>query len=163
MRFLLEPGAAQHRRDGFRPLRADQDSTLHPALRSTIQGQPEFAAWVPSSLCFFYVDTVAVAGRTITSRNAHRPQMIAVWTLAASEQGSGARRDVVLGFSAGSSQIVRAAEAVRLRIHEAASKVSRSPESTNEVHEVRIGKTRLVWNGREAGDSSRVEQPVEES
>jgi hypothetical protein len=162
VRFLIEPGvAAKHRREGFRPLRADQDQSLHPALRGVINAQPEFAAWTPSSLCFFYVDTVVVAGRRIAEKNARRVQMIGVWTVATTEQGG--RRDLVLDFFAGNPQVVRGAESVKLRIREAKSRVSTAHESSDELHDVRIGKTRLVWTGRETGDSNKVEAPIEEA
>jgi hypothetical protein len=161
IRFLVEPAmAAKHRRDGYRPLRASEDSTLHPALRGVIERQAEFAGWTPSSLCFFFVDTVNLGGRTIVAKNTRNPQMVGVWILAMAEQGSGAPRDVVLDLSSGSAQVVRAAEAVKLRIREASSKVTESRDTSNEVQEVRLGRTRLVWNGRAAGDSARLEQPT---
>jgi hypothetical protein len=164
VRFLVAPSAAvQQLRGGFRPIRADQDRALHPALRSAIEGQPEFGSWTPSSLCFFYLDTISVAGRTMVAKKGGKPQMIGVWTLAAAEQGSGSRRDLVLDLFTGSAQVVRAAEAGKLRVREAASRTSLMPDSSNELHEVRVGKTRLVWTGRAVGDSARVEQPIEES
>jgi hypothetical protein len=164
VRFLIAPSAAAPQlRSGFQPIRADQDQALPPALRGVIEGQPEFGSWTPSSLCFFYLDTVSLAGRTIVAKKGGRPQMIGVWTVAASEQGSGSRRDLVLDLSAGSAQVVRAAEAGKLRVREAASRTSLMPDSSNEMHEVRVGKTRLVWTGRAVGDSARVEQPIEES
>jgi hypothetical protein len=164
VRFLIEPGSASKAsRPGYRVLRADQDQSLHPALRSVLEGQPEFASWTPSSLCFFYVDTVTVGGRVIAEKNARKPQMIAVWTLPTVAQGRGVRHDLVLEFSAGSPQVVRAAEAVKLRMREASSRISLSADSTEEVHDVRIGKTRLVWTGRPAGDSTKVTEPIQES
>jgi hypothetical protein len=134
VRFLIEPGSASKAsRPGYRVLRADQDQSLHPALRSVLEGQPEFASWTPSSLCFFYVDTVTVGGRVIAEKNARKPQMIAVWTLPTVAQGRGVRHDLVLEFSAGSPQVVRAAEAVKLRMREASSRISLSADSTEEV------------------------------
>ena len=164
MRFLIEPrSASKASRAGYRALRADQDQSLHPALRSVLEGQPEFASWTPSSLCFFYVDTVTVGGRVIAEKNARKPQMIAVWTLPTVEQSRGVRRNVVLEFSAGSPRVVQAAEAVKLRMREASSRISLSPDSTEELHDVKIGKTRLVWTGRPAGDSTKVTEPIQES
>jgi hypothetical protein len=164
VRFLIEPAAAAKLGpDGYRRLRADQDRSLHPALRGLIGSQPEFAPWIPSSLCFFYADTVTVGGRRIAAKNARKPQMVAVWTLAAADQGSGARRDLVLDLSAGSGQVVRAAEAVKLRIRESKSAVSTLPESSDELHDLKIGKTHLVWSGHATGDSTRVGQPIQEN
>lgn len=162
VRFLIAPKeAARYAEAGLRPIRADQDQSLHPALRSIIEGQPEFASWTPSSLCFFYLDTVSLGGRTMTARKGGKPQMISAWTLATSGQG-GTRRDLALELTAGSAQTVRAAEAVRLRVREAGSKISQVPEGTDELHVVKMGKTRLVWTGRAVGDSTRVDQPIEE-
>lgn len=163
VRFLLEPGsAAKARRQGYRPIRADQDQSLHPALRNVLEAQPEFASWTSSSLCFFHVDTVSLAGRTIAEKNARKAQMIAVWTIAAMEQGSGARRDLVLDLIAGNPRVVRAAEAAKLQIREATS-VSRTTENADELHDVKVGKTHVVWTGRPTGDSTKVEQPLQES
>jgi hypothetical protein len=162
--FLVDPGtAAKLRRDGYRPIRADRDQSLHSALRGVTGTQPEFAAWIPSSLCLFYVDTITVGGRTMVERNARKPQMIVIWTLATAEQGSGTRRDLVLHASASSSRVVRAAEASKLRIREARWAVSRVPNSPDELHDLKIGKTHLVWSGRAVGDSTPIEQPIRES
>lgn len=164
VRFLIAPAAAaQQLRGGFRPIPADKDRALHPALRSVIESQPEFGSWTPSALCFFYLDTVSMGGRTIAAKKGGRPQVIGVWTLAASEQGSGSRRDLVLDLSAGSAQLVRAAQAGKVGVREASSRTSLMPDSSNELHEVKVGKTRLAWTGRAVGDSARVEQPIEES
>jgi hypothetical protein len=164
VRFLTEPGvAARQSRDGYRPVRADQDQALHPALRGLVEAQSEFAAWVPSALCFFYVDSVTVGGRTVAEKNARKAQLVSVWTIATSEQGRGTRRDLVLDISASNSRVVRNAEAVKLRIREGEVSVSRPPDKPDEVHNTKIGKTRLVWTGRVAGDSSKVEQPIEEA
>jgi hypothetical protein len=151
------------RREGYRPVRADQDSTLHPALRGVLDGQPEFASWTPSSLCFYYADTISVGNRNIAEKNARKPQMLAVWSLPSVEQRSGARRDLVLELIVGSSRLSQAVKATRLSIRQASSAISQLPESEDELHNFRIGKTRLVWTGRAAGDSSRIEHPIKES
>lgn len=163
MRFLIAPAEAAHQAQaGFRPVRADQDQSLHPALRSVIEGQPEFASWTPSSLCFFYLDTVSLGGRTMAARKGSKPQLISVWTLATSGQAGAGRRDLALQLSAGSAQTVRAAEAVRLRVREAELRISQVPEGIDEMQEVKMGKTRLTWTGRAVGDSTQVSQPIEE-
>jgi hypothetical protein len=67
------------------------------------------------------------------------------------------------GVPAGSAQVVRAAEAVKLRIRESKSAVSTLPESSDELHDLKIGKTHLVWSGHATGDSTRIEEPIQES
>ena len=96
VRFLIEPGAAgKHAKQGTRLLRADQDSSLHPALHAVIGEQPEFARWIPSSLCLFYSDAIRLGGRRFGGKDSRKQQMIGVWTVAAVEPG-GARQDLVL-------------------------------------------------------------------
>ncbi len=164
VRFLLDPSLARRvPREGARLLPASRDETLHPALRSVIEGQPDFASWPASSLCLFYGDAVNVGGRRFVSKNPRKRPMIGVWAVAASEQGSGARGDLVLDFFGVGGGLVHAAGAAKVKLTEAQSSVSKLPGTDNDLYEVKIGKTRLVWNGRAVGDSTRVERPIAES
>jgi hypothetical protein len=164
VRFLIEPRmAGRELRDGFLLLRADQDDALHPALRQVIETQPEFASWVPSSLCFYHLDAVQLGDRRIAEKDPRKAQMLGLWSLATAERGTRARRDLVLNMYASRQRLVRAAEAARVRLHEAKSVVSDAIDTTADQYSVEIGKTLLVWNGRTAGDSSRVDRPIEES
>ena len=149
--------------NGARFLPASRDETLHPALRGVIDGQPEFAAWTPSSLCLFYADALTLGGRRVGGKDPRKRPMIGLWTVAAAEQGSGARRDVVLDFFGVGGGLVQAARNAKVKFSEAQSSVSKVPGTDNELYNVKIGKTRLVWNGRAVSDSTRVEQPIQES
>jgi hypothetical protein len=164
VRFLVEPRlATKELRRGFVLLPANQDQTLHPALRQTLNEQPEFGAWTPSSLCFYHLDAVQVGTRQIAEKDPRRDQMIGVWSLATTEKGAVSRRDLVLGLFASRGSLVRAAEGARIRLHDAQVAVSDAADTTADLYSVKIGKTLLVWNGRPAGDSTRVEQPIQES
>jgi hypothetical protein len=164
VRFLLEPTMARRAlRDGAGPLPASRDETLHPALRGVIEGQPEFATWTPSSLCVFYGDTLDLGGRRFGAKDRRKRRMIGLWTIAASVQGSGGRRDVVMDFFGAGGGLVHAAAFAKVKLSEAQSSVSKVPDTDNDLYDVKIGKTRLSWNGRAVGDSTRVEQPIQES
>jgi hypothetical protein len=164
VRFLLDPTVARRGlRAGTRPLAASQEETLHPALRGVIDGQPEFAGWTSSSLCLFYGDALTLGGRRFGGKDPRKQQMIGLWTVAVSEQGSGARQHVVLDFFGVGGGLVQAAGNAKVRFRQAKSSVSKVPGTDNELYAVKIGKTRLTWNGRAAGDSTRVEQPIQES
>jgi hypothetical protein len=89
--------------------------------------------------------------------------MIGMWAVAATEQGTGARRDVLVDFFGVGGGLVQAAGNTKVKLSEAQSSVSKVPGTDNELYAVKIGKTRLTWNGRAAGDSTRVEQPIQES
>jgi len=162
VRFLIDPAAAgKQLRPGTRLLRADQDTSLHQALSTVIQSQPEFSAWTPSSLCLYYADAIRVGGRRFSSKDPRRRQMLGMWAIAAIEQGGG-RRDIVVVLFATNEEFVHSADMAKIKATEARSRASIVAATGNDLYDVRIGKTRLVWNGRAAGDSTRVDRPIQE-
>jgi hypothetical protein len=161
--FLVDPRREFSQLDkGFTPIPATRYQDLHPALGQIIQAQPEFASWTPSRLCFYYLSAVRAGNRRISDKDARKPQMIAVWTLGATQQRSGMPRNLVLGLYAGSDRLAHTAGATRIRVREVKSGFSKDPETGTDRHSVKIGKTLLVWNGRAAGDSTRVADPITE-
>jgi hypothetical protein len=164
VRFLVEPRrASRDLEKGFRLIRADQDRTLHPALKQAIRSQPEFANWAPSNLCFYFTDAVQVGTRRVAEKNPRNFQMLATWTLGTQEEKSNTRRDMVLDMYANRGSLIRAADAARVRIREAQSVVTDQPDSTADLYSVKLDRTLLIWNGRPTGDSTRIERPIEES
>ena len=87
--------------------------------------------------------------------------MLGVWAVASTEQG-GNRRDLVLELFGASGELAHSAEQAKVKLREARSSRSRPAQSDNDLYDVRVGKTRLIWNGRPTGDSTRVEGPVRE-
>lgn len=132
-------------------------------MRQTLEQQPEFGSWTPSSLCFYHLDAVQVGNRLIAEKDSRKDQIMAVWTLAATERGAASRRDLVLGLFAGRGSLIRAAAAARVRLHQAEVSAAAAVDTTAGHYSVRIGKTLVVWTGRPAGDSARVEQPLQEA
>jgi hypothetical protein len=164
VRFLVDPRlATKELRAGFVLLRADQDQTLHPALRQTLKEQPELGSWTPSSLCFYHLDAVQLGKRRVAEKDSRKAQMMGVWSLATTERDKGARRDLVLDMFASRGSLIRAAENARVRLHEAEAAVSDAADTASDVYSVKVRKTLLVWNGRPAGDSTRVEKAIQES
>jgi hypothetical protein len=164
VRFLLDPKLARRGLyPGSRLLPASRDEGLHPALRSVVEGQPEFATWIPSTLCLYYGDALNLSGRRFRSKDPRKRQMIGMWGVAATEQGSGARRDILLDFVGVAGGLSQAAGDAKVKVSEAQSSVSKVAATGNDLFVVRIGKTRLTWNGRAVGDSTRVAQAIQES
>ena len=161
VRFLTSPKRAQDQlKSGFTPVRADQDSSLHPALQQVIRSQPEYAPWVPSALCFYYTDAVRVGDRRIIEHNARNAQMLGIWTIAAIEQGSGQRRDLAPGMFASRDRLRAAAATNLIRLDQVETGFRAGGDSTGDEYRQKIGKTQLVWNGRAVGRQSRVEQAL---
>jgi hypothetical protein len=164
VQFLVEPRLAiKELRAGFVLLRADEDPTLHPALRETLKEQSEFGSWTPSSVCFYHVDAVQLGNRQVAERDPRKDQMMGVWTLAATETGTSARRDLVLDMFGSRSSLIRAAQGAGIRLHDVQAAVSNVADTLPDLYSVRIGRTLLVWDGRPAGDSVRVEKPIQQS
>ncbi len=164
VRFLIDPkGASGLLKDGFQLVRADQDESLHSALRHVIQNQPEFASWAPSSLCFYYSDAVQIGRQRVAEKNARNAQMLGVWSLAAVQQGSGGRRDVVLDMYASRERLRQAAASILVPLHEAEAGYKPPNDTSGTEYRQKIGKTQLIWNGRTTRDSTRVENPIVET
>jgi hypothetical protein len=163
VRFLMNPRAASEQlRSGYRLLPANQDSTLHSALRHSIEAQPEFSSWVPSRACFYFTDAVQIGQRKLVEKD-NRYQMLGVWTVAATDQKGGARRDIAVDLYASRRSLLRGAEAAGVRLRDAHSVVDDQADSTNNIYSVKLERTLLVWHGRTSGDSTRVSQPIQES
>jgi hypothetical protein len=89
--------------------------------------------------------------------------MVGIWSLAAVEQGSGARRDLVLDMYASRERLRTAAAANLVQLHEAEAGFRAATDTSGTEYRQTIGKTQLVWSGRTTGDSSRIERPIVEA
>ncbi len=96
------------------------------------------------------------------NKDPRKKQLLGFWSMGAVELGSAARRDIVLELFGSGGDLVQAAGRAKVKLREARSGVSKVAGSGNDLYNVRLGKTRLVWNGRAAGDSIAVEHPIQE-
>jgi hypothetical protein len=164
IRFLITPNEASKEAErGFVLVPASEDATLHPALRQVVEGQPEFRSWIPSSFCLYYAHAVQLRDQRITKKNADKAQMVGVWSLAAVEEGSKSRRDLVPELYASRGRLNDLAEPLLVRLNEINSEVSKVPDTSDDEYVIQIGKTRLIWSGRTARDSTPVATAFEES
>lgn len=164
VRFLIEPGRASKLLPGdLRLIPAGQDGTLHSALRQVIRSQPEFASWAASDLCFYFTDAVQVGDRRVADKDHRKHQMFTAWTLAAADKKSGTRLDRALALYAGGSGLTHAGEANRVRLREAHTSIAYHPDSTFDTYSIKLERASLIWKGRATGDSTAVQQPIQES
>ncbi len=164
VRFLLEPhAAAKEVKSGARPVPASQDPTLHPAIQQLVRHQPDFASWSASNVCFYFSDAVQVGSRRVAEKNPRNHQMLAIWTIPTQEESSGARRDAVLGIYSGRGNLIRAAETAGVKLREGHISVVDSAGAGTDVYSIKLDRTSLIWRGHPAGDSTRVDRPIEES
>lgn len=171
VRLLLDP-ASKVLKDlptGYRPVPASEAADLHISLRSVVDGQPEFAAWSPSRLCFDAVDTVHTDEFTVADRSGRHPQLFASWTVLAAAPGS-PPGDVALELYSNSGRLIRAARLAGQIVREARVVVGLVPAeddngvpSSEERFQVKMGKTIVTWDGSAARDSNAVREPVRRS
>jgi hypothetical protein len=152
-----------------RLLRADAIEDLNPVLRTVVTNQPEFAAWTPSTICLYYMETVDAGAFRVSERNPIKAPMIGVWALAAADAAGGARKDLALRLFTSSGRLERAGKLNGLDIREVRSTIRdiRNEESADPNappiglrYEFKLGKTLLTWDGRIVSDSTRANGPV---
>lgn len=171
VQLLLDPAspALQDLPTGYRPVPASEAADLHVSLRSVVDGQPEFAAWSPSRLCFDAMDTVYTDAFTLADRSGRHPQLFASWTVLAAAPGS-PPGDVALKLYSNSDRLIRSARLAGQVVREARLVVGLVPAedengvpSSEERFQVKMGKTVITWDGSAARDSSVVREPVRRS
>jgi hypothetical protein len=151
--------------DGYRAVPASEAKHLPISLRGVVDGQPEFASWSPSRLCFHAVDTIRTGDIVVGDRSGRRPQLFAYWAVTAAAPGEPAR-DVVLNFYSSSDRLARSARLKGQIVREARLVVGKPPaddngvESTDDRIQVKLGKTVVTWDGRLVGDSVAMREPV---
>ncbi len=169
--LLVEPEfASRSVPAGLRLVPAGEAEDLHPALKSELQNQPELAGWSPSHLCFYAADTIQTDDYVLSDKSGRKPQMFALWTVSAMETGSGARRDAALLLLATSGRLIHSGHLAGQAIQEAEARLGKVPEvdqddipSGEDRFQVRVGKTVLTWDGRQASDSAEATGSVEVS
>lgn len=168
VQLLLDPAKLDVSIPGAsRPLRADAIKDLSPLLRNVVSSQPEYAAWTPSRICLYYMETVDVGSLRVTERDPTKAPMIGVWTLAAADAAGGARKDVVLRIFTNTGRLERAGQVHGLDLHTVRSTVrdianeddaTAPPVGTR--YQIKLGKTLLTWDGRRVSDSTRADGPL---
>ena len=167
IQFLMDPAsdALEDLPAGYRPVPASEAADLHISLRGVVQGQPEFAAWSPSRLCFEAMDTVETAEYTIADRSGRRPQLFATWTVLAAAPG-GPTGDVALRLFANSERLIRSARLAGQKVWPARVAVGLVPSededgvpSSDERFQVKVGGTTIAWDGPQARTRTAVREP----
>lgn len=152
--------------EGTRPLPASQVSSLHPALRSVVEGQPEYAAWTPSDLCLFYFEAVDARGQRVHDDNPSKAPMLAFWTVPVADSQSRSGRDLALEVATNSGRLERSGNLAGLEIKRERSSIAPVPPDEEGVqsgldrYRFRIRGTQFIWDGRPAADSARVDAPL---
>jgi len=167
VQLLMDPAAKalEELPAGYRAVPASEATDLHVSLRAVVEGQPEYASWSPSRLCFNSVDTVRTDEFILGDKSGRHPQLFASWTVLAAGPG-GPPGEVALNLFSNSERLIRSARLTGLRVREARLSVGPVPiedengvPSSDERFQVKVGKTTVTWDGRLARDSSAAREP----
>ena len=169
--LLVEPEfASRSIPTDLRLVPAGEAEDLHPALKSELQNQPDLGRWSPSHLCFYAADTIQTGDYVLRDKRGLKPQVFGLWTVSAVETGSGAKRDAALLLLATSGRLVRSGHLAGQVIREAEARLGKVPEvdqdgipSSDDRFQVKVGKTVVTWDGRQASDSAEATGSVEVS
>lgn len=166
MQFLVDPASMAPELPGVRLLPASAVEGLHPALRSVIATQPEYASWTPSRLCLLYLGRFESGGRRIRQEQRRKAPLLGLWTVSAGAPTGSGRQDVAVGLFSNSSGIESHAKLAGLEMTSVRSTLARAPEdedgrpSPNDRYGLRVGKAQISWEGRAAADSVPMAEPL---
>jgi hypothetical protein len=148
--FLLDPALVG--RTPFRPadlVPVSEAVNVDESLRHAAAESAEFAGWIPAALCTYQFAATRRGSRV--QRDEGRPQVVAVWRLAARAEGDPVPAEVMASSFDLSKQLSRPGLRVGL-VRSASGKV---PESTLEQLTTVIDrKTTITWSGVFAPDST---------
>lgn len=154
--FLVDPALAEALPFGGTSLAtAERAPALHPSLKTVISGAPEFAAWIPSSLCLYEYASVATPTGTVANRS--DPQGFLVWSAPAADPGAPAPAEIMVS----NGRLARQPTQPQVSFGRFEIEREPIPETTKEQLVLKVGKTLLTWQGRAGSDSSTATDPEE--
>ena len=163
LHFLVDSATAERLLDdAWRPVRADQVASLHPVLKQAVDGDSRFAAWTPGQLCLYTADAVALEGKRDAYKTAGRPETVGVLGLAARpDVGPSPTDGMALKILADDWRLAQATETELIDIQSIETSRARPDEgATDERLVVRLDKSRFIFDGHAAGDSSAAPRAI---
>lgn len=140
--FLIHPDSlrlAPSTRTQLAPLSAS--AAPEPVLARLVEGEPEFASWVPSRICLLHVGTVWAGGRRYHDNN--RLQGLLFWRLGARDD-RGAR---TILFSTSGSLLRRTRLSDRAEVESFEADFEVDSVTGTSLSRSRIDETQLRWDG----------------
>jgi hypothetical protein len=169
VQLLLDPATVRKALpEGYRPLTATQAGELHPVVSGVVKGQPEFAAWTPSRLCLYALDTLEAKDFTYINRKGRKPLLFGLWTAVAEATGGG-RQEVALLLLRDNGRLIHSAKSAGAQVRRAKLLVGKVvpieedtiPSPPADRFQVNIGKTVVTWDGHASSDSTATGGQVE--
>jgi hypothetical protein len=157
LQFLFDPKAARDL--PFAPgelVPLSAAAVVHPSLARVARESPEYASWIPSSICTYQFESTQRGGRV--QRDSKGTQGVAIWRVAPAAAGGLTPADVMITHFELARQLRE--PSVRLNIFRAS--IGKVPETGQDLIVTRIGKTTITFVGTLEADSSATPVRFEE-
>jgi hypothetical protein len=153
---------------GYRPRSAQDFPGLSPAISRLIHDEPTYGSWIPAQRCTSHFDRALVDERPVgdSAASLDKAQALITWVIGAggpSVESQGQATYYVVELRSDNWRLLRQGEIWALRGERAEPTVGKVPESTEDLYQVRIGRTVVTWEGHLAGDSASAGAPIQES
>ena len=156
--FLMDSAAAAKQTGkiagDYQVLPAIYYSRLNPALAGLVERRPEFAGWIPATLCIIAADTVTVGGRVTTDEDPEERQMVGFWGIAARPPDQPLSDSLLLAplLFTSNHRISRNSELKGLKIETVEEDRGTLPDSPGDrYYDLKVKKTNVHWAGHLAG------------
>jgi hypothetical protein len=156
--FLMDSTAAtkQVRKvdKSFLVVPADHYSRLNPALDALVGRRPEFAQWIPASLCIITAGAMTVGGRTVTDDDPDERQMVGFWGIAARPADQLLSDSIMVApvLFTNNHRIDRNSELDGLKVDTVEEDRGDMPDTPGDrFYHIRVKKTDIHWAGHMAG------------
>jgi hypothetical protein len=147
LQFLVSPErVGDLLENGWLPLRADADSALGPAIRSTVESDAKYAAWTPGQVCVIRVDAFTGEGRSEPNSSAEG-DLIVLAAIAGTPREGGPPAMQADPFQVSDWRLIEAARTHFLRLDGTDAQVARPDEGLPERLTVKLGRATLAWDG----------------
>lgn len=158
--FLMDSTSAEKKlSSGYRARAARDFPGLSPAITRLIHDDPSYAAWIPAQFCTSHFDRARVDDQQIgdSAATLQESQVLSTWLIGASTTTDNAKAGpsyFIAALRSNNWRLLRQAEMWALRGDRLEATVGKVPESTEDLYQVRIGRTVITWEGHLAGDTA---------
>ncbi|MGH7656662.1 MAG: hypothetical protein ACREL6_00410 [Gemmatimonadales bacterium] len=167
--FMMDPEkAANELPDELVPVPVAEVADVHPAISRTATAEAQYSSWIPSRVCLYHFDTVAVDDRYVFTgdelEEMNDTQTIGIWGIAA--RGAGTVDSGVVffipDFRVRDGSLRAVARRGNLKVDGMDVELGLLPDSIDYRYQYRVAETTLTWDGHlSAPDTSRAVEPLE--
>ncbi|MEO5798441.1 MAG: hypothetical protein ABIZ70_06560 [Gemmatimonadales bacterium] len=151
--YLIDPAvAAELAPAGAALTPAGKGTSVSPFLARVIQDEPQFAAWIPASICIARYGAAAVDGREVARAKPGKAiSVITSWVSVAEPLGVSGATALLLSISSDEGRLLRSLQEFGLGAEEKTPMIT--PGEGDDIQlDLKLEKTKITWVGHPTGD-----------